>query len=266
MNKKKNASKKNKTIKKNAKKSVMPGILLVISALLLGTLVIIFVYHTRNITEITGAGNPANRKMEGSYPLPSELIASDKSTYFGYTDIPEFIFTRMQGVSYVEGTPVSRQELCYMTVLYWGTDKEAHKGELIVNKAIAEDVSDIFYELYKASYPIESIKLIDEYGGSDEVSMANNNTSCFNARKVKGSDEWSKHAYGMAIDINPLYNPYVGDDGTVLPVTADKYVNRDSSFVMKIDTEDYAYRIFTEHGFTWGGEWESIKDYQHFEK
>ncbi len=243
----------------------MPGIILVISALLLGSLVIIFVYQTRHITQISGA-DPANRNLEGGYPLPSELIASDKNTYFGYTDIPDFIFSRMEGASYTEDAPVSRDELCYMTVLYWGTDKAAHKGELIVNKAIAEDVSDIFYELYKASYPIESIKLIDEYGGSDEVSMANNNTSCFNSRKIKGSSDWSMHAYGLAIDINPLYNPYVGADGTVLPVTADEYVNRDNNFVMKIDTEDYAYRLFTEHGFVWGGSWESPKDYQHFEK
>ena len=257
---------KKKAARKTKKKSLMPGILLVISALLLGSLIIIFVYQTRSITEISGGGDPANRNLSGSYPEPSELITSDKNTYFGYTDIPDFIFKKMQGASYVEDGPVTRDELCYMTVLYWGTDKAPHKGELIVNKVIADDVSDIFYELYKASYPIESIKLIDEYGGSDEVSMANNNTSCFNARKVKGSDEWSGHAYGMAIDINPLYNPYVGADGTILPVTAGKYSNRDSNFVMKIDTEDYAYRIFTEHGFTWGGEWENIKDYQHFEK
>ena len=96
--------------------------------------------------------------------------------------------------------------------------------------------------------------------------MANNNTSCFNARKVKGSDTWSMHAYGLAIDINPLYNPYVGADGSVLPVMSERYANRDDRFIMKIDADDYAYNLFVEHGFTWGGSWEKVKDYQHFEK
>ena len=259
--KKKTASVKNKN-----KKSIMPGIILVISALLLGSLIIILVYQTRKIIEISGSGDPANRKMEGSYPLPSELITSDLNTYFGYTDIPDFIFTKMQGVSFTEDCPVAREDLRYMTVLYWGTDNAAHKGELIVNKSIAPEVSEIFYQLYKASYPIESIKLVDEYGGNDEVSMANNNTSCFNARKVKGSDTWSMHAYGLAIDINPLYNPYVGADGSVLPVMSERYANRDDRFIMKIDADDYAYNLFAEHGFTWGGSWEKVKDYQHFEK
>ena len=127
---KKTPVKKKKTVsvKNKNKKSMMPGIILVISALLLGSLIIILVYQTRKITEISGSGDPANRKMEGSYPLPSELITSDLNTYFGYTDIPDFIFTKMQGASFTEDCPVAREDLRYMTVLYWGTDNAAHKG------------------------------------------------------------------------------------------------------------------------------------------
>lgn len=250
------------------KKGHLLELLLVISALFLGVLVVILVYRGRTETIITGPGQgtTGERNISGSYPLPSELVPSDITTYFAYTEIPDIIFNRIKGVSFTEDCPVSREELRYMTVLYWGPDGAAHKGELIVNRAIAQDVAEIFYELYKASYPIESVKLIDEYGGSDEVSMAKNNTSCFNARKMTGAESWSLHAYGLAVDINPLYNPYVGADGTILPVSGEQYADRNNSFLMKIDEQDYAYRMFAQHGFTWGGSWSGIKDYQHFEK
>lgn len=245
----------------------MLEIIFVISALFLGALIVLLVYRGRTETIISGqGGSEEDRSIAGGYPMPSELVDSDITTYFAYTEIPDIIFNRINGVSFTEDCPVAREDLRYMTVLYWGTDKSAHKGELIVNKAIAEDVAQVFFRLYKASYQIESVKLIDEYGGSDEVSMAKNNTSCFNARRMTGSDGWSMHAYGLAIDINPLYNPYVGSDGTVLPVMSEQYADRENSFLMKIDEQDFAYRMFAEHGFTWGGSWNSVKDYQHFEK
>ena len=96
--------------------------------------------------------------------------------------------------------------------------------------------------------------------------MAVNNTSGFNARKVAGTEVWSNHAYGLAIDINPLYNPYVGESDTVLPATARQYTDRSREFDMKLDAGDECCRIFAEHGFTWGGNWENLKDYMHFEK
>ena len=251
------------TKKKNKK---LPEILLVFSVLLLGGLIVLLVYKTRHTEVISGSGQSGTRELTNGYPTPSQLVDSDLEKYFSYMDVPDLIFDRMQGVSYTEGCPVGREDLSYVNVLYWGTDNEPHKGELVVNKAIAGDVSYIFFKLYQASYPIESVKLIDEYGGNDEVSMANNNTSCFNGRRATGSDSWSMHAYGLAIDINPLYNPYVGQDGTILPVAAEKYADRSENFVMKIDETDYAYSLFISRGFGWGGNWENLKDYQHFEK
>lgn len=251
---------------KHKRKKRFPEILLVISALFLGALIVILVYQTRNKATYTGAEGGANRNLSGSFPLPSELVESDKITYFAYTEVPDIIFRKMEGVSYKDDCPVSREDLRYLKVLYWGTDGKPHQGEMIVNLAIAPDLVNVFYDLYKASYPIQNIELIDTYGGNDEVSMANNNTSCFNTRKVQGTDEWSLHAYGLAVDLNPLYNPYVGSDGTVLPVAASPYADRDNNFVMKINTDDYAYTVFQKYGFTWGGSWESVKDYQHFEK
>lgn len=242
----------------------IPEIILIISAMLLSALIIVLVAGSKK--KITIGSIDDERNIQGAYPLPYELVESDKSKYFSYMEIPDMIFNKMNGVSYSDDCPVSREDLRYMRVLYWGTDGKAHTGELIVNKAIVEDVQEIFYRLYSCAYPIERMELADSFGGNDEVSMSKNNTSCFNARKVNGTDSWSLHAYGLAIDINPLYNPYVGADGTVLPVSSEKYTDRTGSFDMKIDEHDRAYEIFTEMGFEWGGSWNSVKDYQHFEK
>ena len=143
-------------------------------------------------------------------------------------------------------------------------------GELICNKVIASDLREIFEELYNAKYPIERIRPISEYGNDDERSMQANNTSCYCYRVVEGSTKLSKHAQGLAIDINPLYNPCVKrkKDGTLLiqPATGKPYVDRSKKFKYKITRQDLCYRLFTERGFRWGGAWRSLKDYQHFEK
>ena len=251
---------KKKPIRKKNKKKPVAEILLVISVLIMGILVVLFVYKGK-----TNKLKNASRTLSGDYPMPSELIPSDKRLYFAYMDIPDMIFEKMKGKSFKEDCPVKRTDLRYLQVLYWGTDNQPHKGELIVNVKIADKAVDIFYELYKAKYPIESIKLVDEFGGNDEVSMGKNNTSCFNARKVEGSNEWSMHAYGLAIDINPLYNPCVFEDGTYLPVIAEAYIDRNKAFQMKIDENDFGYTTFVNNGFEWGGSWEKTKDYQHFE-
>ena len=142
-------------------------------------------------------------------------------------------------------------------------------GELICNVAIAADLLDIFQNLYKAEYPIERIQLIDDYGADDVKSMQANNTSCFNYREIAGTDKLSKHALGLAIDINPLYNPWVKRKNGRLSVSPEEgrpYVDRTREFPYKIDEGDLCYKEFRDHGFTWGGSWKSLKDYQHFEK
>ena len=143
-------------------------------------------------------------------------------------------------------------------------------GELICNKELAQDMVEIFYELFISGYQIESIKLVDEYGGDDTASMLANNTSCFNYRVVEGTTKLSNHAYGRAIDLNPFYNPYVTykKDGSVkiYPEGSEAYADRDANFPYKIDENDLAYKLFKAHGFKWGGDWNNSKDYQHFEK
>lgn len=141
-------------------------------------------------------------------------------------------------------------------------------GELVVSRLIADDVLDIFKQLYEASYEIEKIRLIDEYDADDEKSMSDNNSSAFNFRYISYSTKLSKHALGLAVDINTLYNPYVKNvDGrrNVEPANAEKYTDRSIEFPHKIDHDDLCYKVFAEHGFEWGGDWEHAKDYQHFE-
>ena len=180
------------------------------------------------------------------------------------------VFRRMQGKSYGQRCTVKRTELRYLRLSHYDKDGREHVGELVCNKAIAEDLKEIFQELYRQKYPIERMRLIDDYDGDDERSMKANNTSCFNFRSIAGSGNLSKHARGLAIDINPLYNPYVRrrKDGTtvVQPTTATKYAERGKTWPYKIERGDLCYRLFMAHGFRWGGAWASQKDYQHFER
>ena len=140
---------------------------------------------------------------------------------------------------------------------------------MICHKDIADDLLAIFQELYKAAYPIERMVLIDEYDADDEASMRANNTSAFNFRYASGMKRLSSHSTGMAIDINPLYNPLVKHregQTRVFPTTAAAYMDRTKYFPYKIEKGDLCYRLFKKYGFSWGGDWKSSKDYQHFEK
>ncbi len=189
---------------------------------------------------------------------------------FYYEPISNDIFKRISGISYPVDCKVSLDELRYLSMLYVDFDGNTQTGEMIVNKDLAQDVIEIFYELYTNNYQIQSIKLIDEYGGDDNASMMANNTSSFNYRVVEGTTRLSNHATGRAIDLNPFYNPYItyNSDGTqnISPEGSEAYADRSASFPYKIDENDLAYKLFKAHGFTWGGNWNSVKDYQHFQK
>lgn len=202
----------------------------------------------------------------------SNMAHSDRIIYqegFYYEPISDEVKTRIYGLSYKKDCTVAYEELRYVCVLYKNFDNESVSGEIICNKAIAQDLVEIFYELYRNDYQIEKIRLIDEYGADDDISCAQNNTSCFNYRVVAGSTKLSKHALGLAIDINPFYNPYITYPNGVeriSPPGSEPYANRDADLPHMIQKGDLIYNLFIEHGFTWGGEWKSLKDYQHFEK
>ncbi len=165
---------------------------------------------------------------------------------------------------------ISYEDLRYLHILHYNFEGIATEGELICNASIAADLLDIFYELYRNEYQLEQVHLIDEYNGDDTASMEANNTSCFNYREVEGTTHLSNHALGLALDINPFYNPYVtfekGGGTRVSPEEAAAYADRTLSFPYKIDENDLCYKLFVGHGFTWGGNWNSSKDYQHFQK
>ena len=180
--------------------------------------------------------------------------------------VPPEVEARMRGKSYPEGATISLSELRYLRLSYVDFDGEPQTGEMVCNAAIAQDLVEIFRALYEAQYPICSILLVDEFGGSDDESMKADNTSCFNFRTVPGSKSLSRHAFGMAVDVNPLENPYINRSGVVMPAEGEPYVDRSRDFPHKITRDDLCCRLFLEHGFTWGGDWSDRKDYQHFEK
>ena len=206
---------------------------------------------------------PADRK-EGNVQGQTEWAE------FRVDTLTDTVFKRMKGRSFPDGCTVKRSDLRYLQVMHYDAEGQVKRGEMVCNKAIADDLLDIFKKLYTAPYPIERMQLIDDYDASDEQSMRANNTSCFCYRVVEGSTKLSKHAQGLAVDINPLYNPCVRTrrDGSLLvqPATGVPYLNRSRAFDYKITTTDLLFRLFTEHGFTWGGSWRTVKDYQHFEK
>ncbi len=176
----------------------------------------------------------------------------------------------MESCSYKGIGEVSWEELRYLRVLHRDIAGNAVVGELVCHQTIAQDLLEIFKALYQAGYPIEKMRLIDYYDGDDEVSMRDNNTSCFNQRAITAGGRTSKHSYGLAIDINPKYNPYYKQKGNgnvvVRPQGSAEYLQRNDEFSYKIVKGDLCYRLFKQHGFHWGGDWGSGKDYQHFEK
>lgn len=188
---------------------------------------------------------------------------------FYYEPVSEEIKNRITGVSYHENAAIDYSDLRYVTVKHYDFQGEVQTGELIVNVQVADDVLAIFKELFDNRYPIEKIRLIDEYNADDEASMEDNNTSAFNYRNIDGTESLSDHSYGIAIDINPLYNPYVREgygDRSVLPVNGVPYADRTADFDHKIVQGDVCYNAFISRGWKWGGEWSGYIDYQHFYK
>ena len=187
---------------------------------------------------------------------------------FYYEEINDELFDKIYGKSFKKDCRVPRSELRYIHIIHVGFDGKDKEGEIIANRHIAKDLLDIFKKLHEEGYQIEKVELVDKYDADDEISMQNNNSSCFNYRVIARTNRISKHGLGLAIDINTLYNPYVNNhDGKTIiePSTAGDYVDRSKNFPHKIDENDLCYKLFIEKGFEWGGDWDFPKDYQHFE-
>lgn len=188
---------------------------------------------------------------------------------FAEEPISDTIFARMYGKSYKAQCTIPRSELRYIRVLHITENGEIRLGEMVANKAISEDLVAIFKELFVAEYPIEKMVLVDNYNADDNASMRDNNSSAFNYREIPTGGRLSAHSRGMAVDINPLYNPYVkqlSDRVIIAPIEGSEYVERSGAFSYKIEDDDICCRLFKQYGFEWGGDYKTIKDYQHFEK
>ena len=175
------------------------------------------------------------------------------------------------GGTWRKGCPVSPDDLRYIRLKhrnFYGSEK---MGELIVHKDVAKEVVEIFRELYEIGYPIRQMRLVSDFRGSDWQSIEADNTSAFNCRKATGSKKWSKHSYGKAIDLNSIENPYISRSGSIVHIKSLQYRKRvhksntaaDKAVLLK---NDKAVKIFKKYGWKWGGDWNSVKDYQHFSK
>lgn len=202
---------------------------------------------------------------------PATVQAKKYKKGFVYNKVSAELKSQMKGKSYPRtGAKISFSELREVEVKYYDFNRNTRSGTLIVNKKIALKTAKIFYELYQIRYPIQRICPIDAYDADDARSMEANNTSAFNYRTVEGSTKLSMHSMGLAIDLNPRINPCIRN-GKVDPPNGKVYKNRNVNKCKgkykkyMIQKGDKVYKIFKKYGFKWGGEWYSLKDYQHFE-
>ena len=172
---------------------------------------------------------------------------------------------RLTGVSWHAGCPVPLRDLRLVRLSYWGFDGRAHTGSLVVNRDVTTDVVAVFRRLYGSRFPIRRMRLVDDYGGSDFRSIEADNTSAFNCRAATGSTHWSEHAYGHAIDVNPIENPYVSGGRTSHRASI-PYLDRSRIRPGMAYPGGELVEAFDAVGWGWGGDWQGIKDYQHFSK
>ncbi|SFV71426.1 hypothetical protein MNB_SV-13-1361 [hydrothermal vent metagenome] len=177
----------------------------------------------------------------------------------------------IEGNSWRKACPIPLEDLRYLRIKHWDFQGETTWGELIVHKNIAKNTTKIFKALYFIKYPIKQMRLVSDFKGNDWQSIEADNTSAFNCRPVTGNKKkWSKHAYGKAIDINPIENPYISKTGYISHKASHKYrqriiyKNKKAEYQAMLVPKSPATRIFKKYGWKWGGDWKTIKDYQHF--
>jgi poly-gamma-glutamate synthesis protein (capsule biosynthesis protein) len=172
---------------------------------------------------------------------------------------------RMSGVSWHRGCPLGLDQLRLLTLTHWGFDGAVHRGRLVVHRDAAAAMLGAMRTLFRLHYPIRQMRLVDAYGADDRRSMGADNTSAFNCRFVAGSGgAWSEHAFGRALDLNPLENPYVTESGYVSPPAGAPYADRSRHAKGLIHRGGPVVAAFAAVGWAWGGNWPWPRDYQHF--
>ena len=195
----------------------------------------------------------------------------DLPTYMDYgptftaEPLPDHIIEFITGVTFHENTPFGYDFLAYLSISYVDFSGQSQVGHMIVAAEIADEVLEIFKEIYEARFPIYRMMLIDYFYADDYLSLHANNTSAFNFRYIAGTRTISRHGFGMAIDINPIQNPYIRGT-TIKPALGAEYLDRDDVRQGMIVRGDVVYRAFVGRGWTWGGNWTLPRDYHHFER
>ena len=192
---------------------------------------------------------------------------------YSISDINENIEKSMiVGNSHKKNCPIELKDLRYINLNYIDFKGNTKVGELIVHKDVSKEIVEIFKKLYEIKYPIYKMELISNYNGNDYNSIEANNTSAYNCRNIEGTYKWSRHAFGKAIDINPIQNPYISKKGNISHKESLIFEKRihtnlsnsnDKAMILK---DDIVVKMFKKYGWVWGGDWKTIKDYQHFDK
>ena len=235
--------------------------------------------EVRPVEQVTPTPVPTPSPTPTPAPTPTptpdpfarvEKVVLKEDERFYYAELTEELKVRITGLSFPEDASDCRmtyEDLRYVGLMYIDYNGEEQVGELMVHRMVAQDILEIFYKLYLYGYQLSSVRLVDDYGqpGQDSLSMADNNTSAFCYRKVNNSKKLSWHSFGAAVDINPVENPYINGK-SVSPEAGRAYLDRKDLRPHMITHEDYAYTLFKEYGWKWGGDFKGDKDYQHFYK
>jgi len=212
---------------------------------------------------------PAPTPVPTPTPLPpvsgGQILGNNASSIFTAEPLPDEIIEFITGVTFHANTPFTHDFLSYLTLTHFNFRGQRQIGHMIVAAEIAQEVLDIFRDIYRARFPIFSIRLIDYFNADDNLSIAANNSSAFNFRTIAGTNTISRHGFGKAIDINPIQNPYIRH-GRVLPEAGRAYLDRRNVRPGMIVPGDAVYRAFTSRGWIWGGRWTNPIDYHHFER
>jgi hypothetical protein len=213
--------------------------------------------------DTTGAEDTAETAVVEDPPAAASEGRSGGFTFEASAITPE-VAARMVSVSWRQGCPVPLEALRYLRIGYWGFDGAVHVGELVVNADAVDAMAGAFGRLFDAGFPIRRMQLVDDYGGDDNTSIEADNTSAFNCRAATGSSNWSQHSYGLAIDVNPIENPYVYGDGTTSHAASEPYLDRSVGLPGMAVEGGVLVSAFDAVGWGWGGRWASPVDYQHF--
>ena len=226
---------------------------------------VLLVLLTTTGSAVSGAGGPgAPHDTAAAGPPPLAPLGPFRRTGRSQPVFrSEPVTAARLGSSHRPGCPVAVADLRLVTVTHLRFDGTTGRGQLVVHRDVAAAVVQVFRELLRARFPVAQVRTVEAYGGDDARSMAANNTSAYNCRPTTGGGGWSEHAYGRAVDVNPVQNPYVRG-ATVLPAAGRAWLDRSRARPGMVLPGGPAVRAFAAVGWAWGGSYRTLKDYQHF--